>query len=432
MIFINIVQSTLRPLRSLRNLQTINTQSNVTRTYAKWMSRRPAKIVNEDELFEPQDTTEVSTTEKFVQNRAISNRKSNRRKRTEKTPVKSTEISTTKETKSSSLTVLKLNEKVVSSLMTKIKSRKKREKNNEIVLEGRRLIEEGLEAGGKPIAILYNKSSDIDSLKFPEDVKLYKVPYNTIQLWSSLTSSPGLIGIFQTPDTNKDPANNALPLTIICDNVREPGNLGSIMRAAAGVGCERLILMKGCVDLWHPKVLRSAAGAHFRLPINAFPMWDEIPSLISEGANIVLADSNFGDEFISKYSEDVLEMSLGVFGTDPEELKTNIIVDDNITDKSTNSSPIIPTNKQMMKNFLLKLPIVPYYSLDYTRNETVLVLSGETEGLSFDSYKLLKERKGIRINIPLVNGIDSLNTGVALGIVTFEIKRQFIKKRNEP
>lgn len=40
-------------------------------------------------------------------------------------------------------------------------------------------------------------------------------------------------------------AENVLPVTIICDNIREPGNLGSIMRAAAGVGCEKLILMKG-------------------------------------------------------------------------------------------------------------------------------------------------------------------------------------------
>lgn len=56
------------------------------------------------------------------------------------------------------------------------------------------------------------------------------------------------IGIFKTPDVNNNiPVNNALPLTIICDNIREPGNLGSIMRVAAAVGCEKLILMKGMI-----------------------------------------------------------------------------------------------------------------------------------------------------------------------------------------
>ena len=45
------------------------------------------------------------------------------------------------------------------------------------------------------------------------------------------------------------PIENALPLTVICENIREPGNLGSIMRSVAAVGCEKLILMKGIVIL---------------------------------------------------------------------------------------------------------------------------------------------------------------------------------------
>ena len=66
------------------------------------------------------------------------------------------------------------------------------------------------------------------------------------------------IGIFEIPDVDiKEPAENAIPLTIICDNIREPGNLGTIVRAAAAVGCEKLLLMKGIlftllsIDLFH-------------------------------------------------------------------------------------------------------------------------------------------------------------------------------------
>ena len=40
-------------------------------------------------------------------------------------------------------------------------------------------------------------------------------------------------------------SHTSLPITIICDNVRDPGNMGSILRAAAGVGCEKIILTKG-------------------------------------------------------------------------------------------------------------------------------------------------------------------------------------------
>lgn len=79
--------------------------------------------------------------------------------------------------------------------MVKVKSRKRREKNDEIILEGHRQIKEGLDAGAILETMLFNNPADIDALDIPSEAKLYKVPYRTIQLWSSLTNSPGLIGI---------------------------------------------------------------------------------------------------------------------------------------------------------------------------------------------------------------------------------------------
>lgn len=114
-----------------------------------------------------------------------------------------------------------------------------------------------------------------------------------------------------------------------------------------------------------------------------------------------------------------------IFDIDPEDFKSKFILNNN-KEKET-----IPTNKKMMRQFMLKFPIIPYYSIDYTKKESVIILSGETEGLNFNSYKFLKERNSIRINIPLIKGVDSLNAGVALGIVIFEIKRQFFKKVNK-
>ncbi|XP_076661941.1 rRNA methyltransferase 3, mitochondrial [Halictus rubicundus] len=422
MVFLNVVYSAFRPLgRNSTKLESIKRTIDVTlnltltRTRTGWVTRRPVAIINEDELFDIEDTTKDIP----IARRKTSRAKSTRKKSSEQ----SEETSAVKKDKR--FTVFEHNDPTITSLLTKVKSRKRREKNDKIILEGHRLIKDALEAGAQLDTILFNNYDEI--VKFnhpiPDNVKLYKIPYKTIQLWSSLTSPPGVMGIFTTPDIeNNATVDDSLPLTIICDNVREPGNLGSIMRAAAAVGCEKLILIKGCVDLWEPKVLRTASGAHFRLPVYAFPSWDEVPSLISESSNIFIADSNFGDEFVSKYDTDTLQPSIGIFDVDPEQLKSN---------QSIESESKTPANKKAMADLLLKLPIVPYYAMDYTKQNIVLVLSGETEGLTFDSYELLNERKAIRINIPLVNGVDSLNTGVALGIVTFEMRRQFIKKQNE-
>ncbi|XP_033366788.1 rRNA methyltransferase 3, mitochondrial [Bombus vosnesenskii] len=416
MVFLNIARNTIQPIRYAKQLNTVNLC--IIRTYARWVSRRPIAIVNEDELFESEDTTQPQ-----IRRERISARKSSKKKPTQEKKSEKTENAA----KKNLFTKLKENEKIVSSLMSNLKSRKRREKNDEIVLEGKRLIIDAIKSGAIPHSIIFNDSSDIAALKLPNEVKLYKVPYTTIQLWSALTTSPGLLGIFKTPNVHKnEPADNALPLTIVCDNIREPGNLGSIMRAAAAVGCEKLILMKGCVDLWDPKVLRSAAGTHFQLPIHAFPTWDEIPLLISEDSNIFVADSTFGDEFLHNYSTEILQTSLQIFDIDPEDLKSKLTVDTNKQSKED----MVPKNKHLMRDFMLKLPILPYYSVDYTKKESVIVVSGETEGLNFNSYKFLKEKNGIRINIPLVKGVDSLNAAVALGVVIFEIRRQFFKKKS--
>lgn len=417
MILVNILRN-VRPL--VRTYQAnANVNSTLIRAYARWVSRRPVKILNEDELYECEDTTEVKqiSTEKKVSLR--------RRARKPKQEVKEKKPEETENAaKKNKFTKLKENDKIVTSIMTNLKSRKKREKDGEIILEGHRLIKDAMKVGLIPKIVLFNDANDLKELHLPDEVTLYKVPYKTIQLWSSLTTAPGLLGIFDTPDLDKNtPCNNAIPLTVICDNIRDPGNLGSIMRAVAGVGCEKLIVMKGCVDLWDSKVLRSAAGTHFRLPIHGFPTWDEIPSLISDDSNIFVADSNFGDEYMPQYSPELIQSSLDIFDIDPAELISKLTFHDRTEELSI-------TNKKMMKQFLLKLPVMPYYSLDYTRRESVIILSGETEGLNFNSCKFLNERKGIRINIPLAKGVDSLNAGVALGIVTFEIKRQFMRKQH--
>ena len=51
------------------------------------------------------------------------------------------------------------------------------------------------------------------------------------------------------------------------DHLQDPGNLGTIIRTADAFGADGIILSEGCPDCYSPKVLRSAMGSVFRLPI---------------------------------------------------------------------------------------------------------------------------------------------------------------------
>ncbi len=56
-------------------------------------------------------------------------------------------------------------------------------------------------------------------------------------------------------------------LIVLCENLQDPGNLGTIIRTTDAAGASGLILTKGCCDIFNPKVLRSAMGSVFNLPI---------------------------------------------------------------------------------------------------------------------------------------------------------------------
>jgi tRNA G18 (ribose-2'-O)-methylase SpoU len=198
-------------------------------------------------------------------------------------------------------------------------------------------------------------------------------------------SNPSLAGIFKKPDVDSFRPPEALPFTVICDNIREPGNLGTILRICAAVGCDRVILTKGCVNLWDSKVLRGAVGAHFKLRISKDFEWDQIEEAIAEDANFFIADN----KIVSDSDEG---------GRDLAEV-------------------------------LEQIPVFPYHGLDFNASKhVVLIVGGETHGISRSSYELALKSNGARVNIPLSNDVDSLNVGAALGVIAFEVKKQLVDR----
>ncbi|KAK9504577.1 hypothetical protein O3M35_010882 [Rhynocoris fuscipes] len=247
----------------------------------------------------------------------------------------------------------------------------KSKKSNQILLEGRRLIQDAINVGIIPEKIFYTRKKDLDKLNNLEElsgVQLFKIPYKDMQLWSGLTTCPGILAICKKPNIIEK-KDNCIPVTVVCDQVREPGNLGAIIRCAAGAGIEKVLLTKGCADLWDSKVLRGASGAHFHLPVINDITWETFSDYIGPDVNFLLA----------------VNQPLSVYS----------------------------------------VPCYPYHSIDYKNSkETVIVIGGETEGLSESVYRIANEFKGKAINIPLANNVESLNCVSAMSVILFEIKRQ--------
>ncbi|EFN79022.1 rRNA methyltransferase 3, mitochondrial [Harpegnathos saltator] len=428
----NIVHLSIRSIHSAKFLRIDNLTSTTRCKYSRWVSRRPVAIINEDELFDKDDKDDTQTKISKPVKKYISKARKEKLKKKEKK--KPEEVKEEVVTNGPIYKPLDENDKFISSLMINIRTKKRREKNGQILLEGSRLIQDAIQAGVMPQIIFFNRLADVLQLSLPKEVQLYKIPYRTIQLWSTLTTSPGIFGIFDIPDVeNNTPANDAIPLTIICDNIREPGNLGSIIRTAAAVGCEKLLLMKGCVDIWEPKVLRGAVGAHFRVSIHRSLSWDDIPALISNESTIYLTDNNMTYDHVSR-DNTVSDTSTETDWADTEDGNSDIDINQSTeTDKTIkplkiNSHKPTAKTKALVRQIISQFPIVPYHTLDFAKKEVVLIIGGETEGISLQSCDLLRDRNCIRVNISLTNGIESLNTASALSVITFEIRRQFITR----
>jgi TrmH family RNA methyltransferase len=71
---------------------------------------------------------------------------------------------------------------------------------------------------------------------------------------------------------------NVGPLLLILEDLQDPGNLGTVFRAAEGAGVTGILLGRGCADVYNPKVVRSTMGAIFRQP---FMYVDDLPETVA-------------------------------------------------------------------------------------------------------------------------------------------------------
>ncbi|XP_032239129.2 rRNA methyltransferase 3, mitochondrial isoform X2 [Nematostella vectensis] len=174
-----------------------------------------------------------------------------------------------------------------------LNKRSYRDRHNRILLEGLRIVHDALLANMEPITIFYSNKNLIDKLtsKLPSR---YFVPVDdkTMKNLSTALTPPGIVGVFKKPCSQLKIKSNVLPLTVICDRVKDPSNLGTIVRTCAAAGCQALITTEYSTDLWDPKVLRGGAGGHFRVPLYGLLSWKQIADMLGDDTRLYLAESD--------------------------------------------------------------------------------------------------------------------------------------------
>jgi TrmH family RNA methyltransferase len=158
--------------------------------------------------------------------------------------------------------------------------RRGREKQRLCLAEGVRLIQDALRAGVHPALVFFVSSAQRspggqDLLAALEAAKapLWELTPEAFETISDTMTSQGVIAVFPIPEPE---AHSDPTLILVLDRVRDPGNLGTILRSAAAAGVELVMLTHECADPWSPKTLRAGMGAQFRLTMETRSRWPEI------------------------------------------------------------------------------------------------------------------------------------------------------------
>jgi RNA methyltransferase, TrmH family len=159
-------------------------------------------------------------------------------------------------------------------LLHALKSRAGREKHSAFVVEGVRVVEDALAAHFDLNFAVVSPTLE-DSLRGKElldylaaNTAVRRVSDAELRKLAETETPQGVIIVAKTPRKNlSDVRLSSRALIVVLDAVQDPGNLGTIIRSADAFAAAGVIALPGTVDYWNPKVVRSAAGSSFHVPL---------------------------------------------------------------------------------------------------------------------------------------------------------------------
>jgi TrmH family RNA methyltransferase len=169
---------------------------------------------------------------------------------------------------------------------------KERREEGAFLAEGVRLVEEALFANWPVRFVLYASGLNERREALIERIKavgmdIDEVSGDLLQAASETETSQGILAVLELRELPLPEAPNFI---LIPDQIRDPGNLGTLIRSAAAAGVQAVLLPPETADAFAPKVVRAGMGAHFRLPVREMT-WDEIEQVCaSANLRVFLAD----------------------------------------------------------------------------------------------------------------------------------------------
>jgi RNA methyltransferase, TrmH family len=164
-----------------------------------------------------------------------------------------------------------------------LKQKKFREIHRQFIAEGSKLVKEIIESQYKVLNVyaIADWLKQNENILLSDQVSFVEVSLGEMERITALSSPSPALAVAEIPEMTSLPAfMNDLVLAL--DDIRDPGNLGTIIRIADWFGIKTIICSENTVDLYNPKVIQATMGSAFRINIFYADLKEFLASLSPE------------------------------------------------------------------------------------------------------------------------------------------------------
>lgn len=215
--------------------------------------------------------------------------------------------------------------------VAKLYKKETRSETGLFLLEGSQGFKEALQRP-KLIQVAYatqdfaNRNQDILQRAMAARVSVKIVSDNFLVEISDTVTPQGIVAVVSQFPVSVDAIVADSPkLVAMLINVRDPGNAGTIIRAADAAGCDALILSQDSVDLYNPKVVRSTTGSLFHLPVATDAAIAETIEKFRAASVQVLAADIKGEPLPALGAQQLNRPTLWLFGNEAWGLESDVL-----------------------------------------------------------------------------------------------------------
>lgn len=168
--------------------------------------------------------------------------------------------------------------------------RKGRDAVGKFLVEGRQAVREALRMPSAVLEVIVDDPSRHHDLLETIDVPVWRAESAQMRQLSDTVTPQGVVAVCRQLSFGWDDLAGAR-LVVICAQVRDPGNAGTVIRCADAFGADGVILTTGSVEVYNPKTVRSTVGSLFHMPIlTGIPLPEAVDRVRAMGMQVLAAD----------------------------------------------------------------------------------------------------------------------------------------------